>query len=93
MFHFNIITNLVRRYALVSAIAALAGCGAAQDNTTTTATTTTAANAASSINAESIIRGDASNWLSNGRTYDEQRHSPLDQINLDNVDDLSLAWY
>ena len=93
MFHFNIITNLVKRYALVAAIAALAGCGAAQDNTTTTATTTTAANAASSINGESIIRGDASNWLSNGRTYDEQRHSPLDQINLDNVDDLSLAWY
>mgnify|MGYP006210329513 FL=1 len=93
MFHFNTITNLVKRYALVAAIAALAGCGAAQDNTTTTATTTTAANAASSINGESIIRGDASNWLSNGRTYDEQRHSPLDQINLDNVDDLSLAWY
>ena len=46
MFHFNIITNLVKRYALVSAIAALAGCDAAQDNTTTTATTTTAANAA-----------------------------------------------
>ena len=36
----------------VAAIAALAGCGAAQDNTTTTATTTTAANAASSINGE-----------------------------------------
>ena len=37
----------------------------------------------------SIIQGDASNWLSNGRTYDERRHSPLNQINLDNIDDLS----
>ena len=31
-------------------------------------------------------------WLSYGRTYDEQRFSPLDQINADNVDQLGLAW-
>ena len=34
-----------------------------------------------------------SNWLSHGRTYDEQRFSPLDQINRDNVGELGLAWY
>lgn len=33
------------------------------------------------------------NWLSHGRTYDEQRFSPLDQINADNVGELGLAWY
>jgi quinohemoprotein ethanol dehydrogenase len=32
------------------------------------------------------------NWLSYGRTYDEQRFSPLDQINTGNVGDLGLAW-
>lgn len=32
-------------------------------------------------------------WLSHGRTYDEQRHSPLTQITSDNVDELGLAWY
>ena len=32
-------------------------------------------------------------WLSHGRTYDEQRFSPLDQINADNVSDLGLDWY
>ncbi len=32
------------------------------------------------------------NWLSNGRTYDEQRYSPLAQINADNVSELGLAW-
>ena len=32
-------------------------------------------------------------WLTYGRTYDEQRYSPLDQINRDNVDELGLAWY
>ena len=36
---------------------------------------------------------EASNWLSHGRTYDEQRFSPLDQIDRDNVGDLGLAWY
>ncbi len=33
------------------------------------------------------------NWLSHGRTYDEQRFSPLDQINTANVNQLGLAWY
>ncbi|WP_339673959.1 PQQ-dependent dehydrogenase, methanol/ethanol family [uncultured Zhongshania sp.] len=32
------------------------------------------------------------NWLTHGRTYDEQRHSPLDQINTANVSDLGLTW-
>ncbi len=35
---------------------------------------------------------EAGNWLTYGRTYDEQRHSPLSQIGLDNIDKLSLAW-
>ena len=33
------------------------------------------------------------NWLSHGRTYDEQRFSPLASINEDNVADLELAWH
>ncbi len=32
-------------------------------------------------------------WLAPGRTYDEQRFSPLDRINLDTVGKLGLAWY
>ena len=32
------------------------------------------------------------NWLTYGRTYDEQRYSPLSQINADNIDRLGLAW-
>jgi PQQ-dependent dehydrogenase (methanol/ethanol family) len=32
------------------------------------------------------------NWLAHGRTYSEQRFSPLDQITADNVGGLSLAW-
>jgi quinohemoprotein ethanol dehydrogenase len=33
------------------------------------------------------------NWMSYGRTYSEQRFSPLDQINATNVKTLKLAWY
>jgi alcohol dehydrogenase (cytochrome c)/quinohemoprotein ethanol dehydrogenase len=36
---------------------------------------------------------DAGNWLSYGRTYSEQRFSPLTQINADNAKQLGLAWY
>jgi len=33
------------------------------------------------------------NWLSHGRTYSEQRFSPLDQINTRTAKDLKIAWY
>ena len=32
------------------------------------------------------------NWMTYGRTYNEQRFSPLDQINADNAGKLGLAW-
>ena len=32
------------------------------------------------------------NWMSNGRTYSEQRFSPLKQIDASNVGQLGLAW-
>ena len=32
------------------------------------------------------------NWLSHGRTYSEQRYSPLDKINDKNVAKLGVAW-
>ena len=36
---------------------------------------------------------DGANWMSTGRTYDEQRHSPLTQVNDGNVAQLGLAWH
>ncbi|HEY8509184.1 MAG TPA: PQQ-dependent dehydrogenase, methanol/ethanol family [Steroidobacteraceae bacterium] len=33
------------------------------------------------------------NWMTYGRTYSEQRFSPLTQINDNNVHELGLAWY
>ncbi|MDG6094678.1 PQQ-dependent dehydrogenase, methanol/ethanol family [Acetobacter sp. AN02] len=44
---------------------------------------------------EAIIHADdhPGDWLTYGRTYSEQRYSPLDQINTSNAGDLKLAWY
>ena len=36
---------------------------------------------------------DSSNWLSYGRTYSEQRYSPLAKISDSNAKQLGLAWY
>ena len=44
---------------------------------------------ASIVNQETISNPD-SEWLSYGRNYKEQRFSPLDKINRDNVDELDL---
>jgi quinohemoprotein ethanol dehydrogenase len=35
---------------------------------------------------------DADNWLLHGRTYEEQRYSPLDQIHDGNVSEMKLVW-
>ncbi|MGB3710772.1 MAG: PQQ-dependent dehydrogenase, methanol/ethanol family [Erythrobacter sp.] len=37
--------------------------------------------------------GDHANWISHGRTYSEQRYSPLAQIDAANVGELGLAWH
>ncbi len=49
---------------------------------------------ATQITGARIIAADSEpqNWLAHGRTYSEQRYSPLDQINVDNVGELGLAW-
>lgn len=43
------------------------------------------------IDQQSIINP-GNQWLSHGRDYNEQRFSPLDNINSDNVDQLDLTW-
>lgn len=50
---------------------------------------------AAPVNETAIVASekDGSEWLSHGRTYDEQRFSPLKQITADNVGKLGLSWY
>ncbi|WP_026091114.1 PQQ-dependent dehydrogenase, methanol/ethanol family [Blastomonas sp. AAP53] len=52
----------------------------------------TAGNGSTGIDGARIIQADGGEWLSYGRTYDEQRYSPLDQINPGNIGELGLAW-
>jgi PQQ-dependent dehydrogenase (methanol/ethanol family) len=44
------------------------------------------------IDAAKIANPPASDWLSNGRDYREQRFSPLSQVNTKNVAKLGVAW-
>lgn len=47
------------------------------------------------VNEDSIIgsKNDSQEWLSHGRTYDEQRFSELNQINTENIDRLGVEWF
>jgi len=46
------------------------------------------------VTATAIVNADDTpgEWLSHGRTYSEQRFSPLSRVNRDNVAELGLAW-
>src|SRR5882672_2900760 len=44
------------------------------------------------VTEEVLVNPDPADWLMINRTYDEQRFSPLDQINKSNVGDLRMAW-
>jgi quinohemoprotein ethanol dehydrogenase len=47
------------------------------------------------VNADRLVNADSEpgSWMTHGRTYSEQRFSPLDAINRDTVGRLGLAWY
>lgn len=70
--------------------AATAGCTPSRDSAAEGATVSRPG----AVTAERLIAADAepSQWMSHGRTYGEQRFSPLDQITAANVNRLGLAW-
>ena len=74
--------------ALLAGVAA-ASCSSADKETVAASSTPAAVNAARLVAADS----EPGEWMSHGRTYDEQRFSPLDQITKDNVKTLGLAWF
>ena len=47
------------------------------------------------VTAQRLVQADREpgNWMATGRTYSEQRFSPLDKINERNVAQLGLAWH
>lgn len=52
---------------------------------------------ASQVNEQRIVQANSDaekgNWLTHGRTYAEERYSPLKQIDVNSISKLSLAWY
>jgi quinohemoprotein ethanol dehydrogenase len=66
----------------VAALAALTGCGAKPGGK------------GAAVDETRLLKadGDADNWLSYGRTYDEQRFSPLTDVSATNVGQLGLEW-
>ena len=73
---------------LVAVFVSIVGCGQGSPDSTDTPSRR-------AVTGERIINADEEpgNWLSHGRTYDEQRFSPLTGVNADNVTDLGLAWH
>jgi quinohemoprotein ethanol dehydrogenase len=66
----------------IAALSALTGCGAPEGGKR------------GAIDDARLLAGsaDGSDWLSYGRTYDEQRYSPLTQVTEANVGELGLSW-
>ncbi len=75
---------------LATTLLALGACKNATDNKGPAGT-----NAAAAVSTERLLKAndDADNWLTYGRTHDEQRFSPLKDVNADNVAQLGLAWF
>lgn len=75
------------RFALPLLLVSLASCAQ-------TPTATQSAPRAGDVSDARLRAADAdtSNWLSHGRTYAEQRYSPLSQIDSENISQLGLAW-
>ena len=81
--------------AVAAAVAfTLSGCGS-KESPVATAPVAHPATQAAAVDGTRIANADSEpgNWMSYGRTYAEQRFSPLRQITADNVSQLKLAWH
>ncbi len=79
---------------MVVLVAGLAACGP-QEATLPPQSQNPPPRTAAAVDAARISNADAEpgNWMSYGRTYDEQRFSPLKRIDAGNVGQLRLAWH
>ena len=101
------ITKTIRRknglrLVALAAVLVAAGCGqngssgnGSADNMPAAPARLTAGTGAGTVDAQRIINANSEpgNWMTTGRTYGEQRYSPLKKINDGNVGKLGLAWY
>ena len=83
--------KMFQHFAIGLALLSSAGCHLPGDNRENSQS----AAAPASVDETRMLQADQEpgNWMSYGRTYSEQRFSPLRQINEQNVGQLGLAWY
>ena len=85
----------MRAIVVAPLLASLAvACGSADDQAAPSSIAASSPRTAA-VTSERLIAADAEpgQWLSHGRTYGEQRFSPLAEIDTRNVGELGLAWY
>src|SRR5688572_19274875 len=75
-------------FCVVAVGLVLAACGDSKAKKTTRPTV-------AAVDAARLLAADETpgQWMSHGRTYNEQRYSPLKQINAQNISQLGLAWF
>ncbi|WP_375420453.1 PQQ-dependent dehydrogenase, methanol/ethanol family [uncultured Sphingomonas sp.] len=77
----------------MGALALVAACGTADRGPIGAASTVTTRTAIAAVDAKALTGlGDGRDWAAVGYNYDEQRFSPLTQVNAANVAQLGLAW-
>jgi len=83
--------NLFPAFLFTLSFLSAAGCRSHSNSPATAHQSISPAN----VDASRLINADQQpgNWMSYGRTYGEQRFSPLKQITDQNVGQLALAWY
>lgn len=81
------------KWTTIGGIAALMAAPIATGQLNAQAQTQSSANVTTERMRAPDAADNASSWMSHGRTYDEQRFSPLTQINDKTVQRLGLAWF
>ena len=83
--------KMLLRFTICAAFLSCAGCHSKPEGSGRQA----GGKSPAGVDGTRIIHADEEpgNWMTHGRTYSEQRFSPLKQINEQNVGRLGLAWY
>jgi quinohemoprotein ethanol dehydrogenase len=83
--------KLLLFFPLLAGFLSVIGCRSQSDSPSNAQLSASAAN----VDASRLVNADQhpGDWMSYGRTYSEQRFSPLTLVNDQNVGQLSLAWY
>ena len=85
-----------RVFALLTGITLLSiACSGNDDETDTSIVSVSGSTNIGLIDDKRILQAESEpgNWLAHGRTYEEQRFSPLKQINKESISDLGLVTF